>query len=207
MSTELKQESPESILKSVDAWLTGHFLYTSGKHGDHYIQCQKVLQYPRMGLDLADRLAKIVIGQGIVPESVVGPALGAIHWECFMASALDKLLAEKSDPVRGIFAERPAGSDEFSIRRGIEIKPGEKILVVEDVTTTGGSVRKIIDLVKSSGGQPIAVAALVDRSGGTIDFGIPFFKLITLSLQTFEPEDCPLCKQGSKAIKPGSSNR
>lgn len=205
--TDLKQGSPESVLKSVEAWLTGHFLYTSGKHGDQYIQCQKVLQYPRLGMDLADRLAKTVIEAGVVPESVVGPALGAIHWECFMASAVDKLLGKTSAPVRGIFAERAAGSDEFSIRRGIELKPGEKVLVVEDVTTTGGSVRKIIDLVKASGGQPIGVAALVDRSGGTIDFGIPFFKLITLSLQTYEAADCPLCKQGSRAVKPGSSNK
>lgn len=191
----------ETLLKSVDAIQTGHFLLSSGLHSDHYMQCQKIMQFPRHGATLADEMAKKIMAAGIAPDAVVGPALGAVHWEVFMASALDKL---STSMVRAIFAERADGS-EFQIRRGIEIKPKEKIIVVEDVTTTGGSAMKVVDLVRKLGGEPLAVATIIDRSGGKIDFGIPFFSLLTAQLQTFDPADCPMCKEGSPVVKPGTT--
>lgn len=192
----------ESLLKSVDAIQTGHFLLSSGLHSDHYMQCQKIMQFPRHGNVLADEMAKKIKEAGLNPEAVVGPALGAVHWEVFVASALDK--QSPSTLVRAIFAER-GDSNEFQIRRGIEIKPKEKIVVVEDVTTTGGSAMKVLELVRKLGGEPLAVATIIDRSGGKIDFGVPFFSLFTAKLQTFDPKDCPMCKSGEPVVKPGTT--
>lgn len=206
----LTQSTPENLLRSVGAWQTGHFLLTSGRHGKEYMQCQKVMQYPRYGLQLARLLAKQLSDAAIAPTVVAGPALGAIHWEVFVASAIEELFPT-SEPIKAVFAERAGDQatdpNSFMIRRGIELSPKDKVLVVEDVTTTGGSARKVIELIRSLGAEPVAVGAIVDRSGSSIDFGIPFHKLITLNLETYEPEDCPLCKAGIKAIKPGSSKK
>lgn len=200
----------EDILKGVGAWHTGHFLLSSGLHSDQYMQCQRVLQYPTHGLRLAEFLCDRLIADGLEPNVVVGPALGAVHWELFVAIAMERKLKElhkKDCEIRAVFAERAGDSTEFSIRRGVELNPQDKVLVVEDVTTTGGSARKVVELVKELGATPIAVGAIVDRSGGTVSFGIPFVKLITLSLKTFETKDCPMCASGSQAIKPGSSKQ
>lgn len=199
----LNQSEIEALLKDVGAWLSGHFLLTSGLHSNQYVQCQRIMQYPRHGLMLAEALAAMVLESGLKPLSVVGPALGAVHWEVYVAHALDKLIAE--DPVRGIFAERPDGN--FEIRRGIEINPGEPVLIVEDVTTTGGSVRKVIELVESLGGKPVGVGTLIDRSGGKIDFGVPFFSLVKMQLESYEADACPLCRGGIALVKPGSSRQ
>jgi len=203
------ETTPEELLKSVDAWRTGHFLLTSGLHSDQYMQCQRVLQYPRYGAHLARLLAEHVIEAGLKPKVVVGPALGAVHWEVFVASALDEIYGKKNETlVRAVFAERPAENpDAFAIRRGIELDEGEEVFVVEDVTTTGGSVKKVIELIKSLGAKPVGVGAIVDRSGGAADFGIPFIKLISLNLKTYTAHDCPMCKEGGKPIKPGSSKK
>jgi orotate phosphoribosyltransferase len=138
----------------------------------------------------------------------MGPALGAIHWEVFVANALD---AHSEQPIKAMFAEKntDAGADPntFALRRGMQLTSNDKVLVVEDVTTTGGSVKRVLQLVKSLGAQPIAVGAIVDRSGGSIDFGVPFLKLITLNLKTYAPAECPMCAQGSTAIKLGSSKQ
>ncbi|MBY0359225.1 MAG: orotate phosphoribosyltransferase [Candidatus Obscuribacterales bacterium] len=193
----------EKLLKSVDAWLTGHFLLSSGLHSDQYIQCQRIMQFPRYGAVLADALAERVFQAGLRPQAVVGPALGAIHWELYVAQALDKKL--NAEPVRGIFAERPEGV--FEIRRGIELNPGEKVLVVEDVTTTGGSARQVVELVRRLGAEPIAVAAVIDRSAGAAKFDVPFLSLIELQLQVHKPEQCPLCQEGLPLYKPGSTKK
>ena len=225
-------------LKTVGAWQTGHFLLTSGKHSDQYMQCQKIMQYPRFGNLLADLLIEKLANQGIKPDVVVGPALGAIHWEVFVAQALDrfklrnsagacadddntkssaqkldKLSEEKtsvveSEFVKAIFAEKVSeddGSVKFEIRRGVDIKESQKVLVVEDVTTTGGSARKVVELIKSLNLEPVAVGCVVDRSGGAAKFDVPFVSLLSLNLKTYDPDNCPLCESGSKAIKPGSS--
>lgn len=208
MSVDLSLQSSEDLLKSVSAWQTGHFLLTSGLHSDQYMQCQRVLQYPRLGQLLADRLIELLNKSGVQPTAVIGPALGAIHWELFVAQSLDKAA---QTPVKALFAERAAeasgDANSFVLRRGMELEPADKVLVVEDVCTTGGSVMKVLDLVKKLGAKPIGVGTIVDRSGTNLDFGVPFFKLITLNLQTFAPEKCPLCAAGSHPIKPGSSKK
>jgi len=193
----------ESIMREVGAWHSGHFLLSSGLHSDQYIQCQRLLQYPRHGLAFAEEIVKRFLVAGIKPDSVVGPALGAVHWELLVALAFDRALL--SVPVRGIFAERPDGH--FEIRRGVELKPGEKVLVVEDVTTTGGSARQVVELVRKLGAEPIGVGAIIDRSGGTVDFGIPFVSLVTLTLQSYEASQCPMCQRGEPVTKPGSSKK
>lgn len=199
----LNQAEIETLLKDVGAWLTGHFLLTSGMHSDQYVQCQRIMQYPRHGLMLAEALAAKIQAANLQPMAVVGPALGAIHWEVYAAQALDKLYAE--DPVRGIFAERPDGK--FEIRRGLELNPGEPVLVVEDVTTTGGSAMQVLELVRDLGANPIGVGTVIDRSGGKLDFGVPFFSLVQLNLATYQPDACPLCKEGKPLVKPGSSKQ
>lgn len=215
------------LLKAVGAWRTGHFLLTSGLHSDQYMQCQRVMQYPRFGNLLADLLVEKLFENNVKPDIVVGPALGAVHWEVFVASALERkacsdlneyfLNAETlskalnqthiDSMVKAVFAERAAGSDDFSIRRGIELDRGTKVLVVEDVTTTGGSARKVVELLKTMGATPVAVGAIVDRSGGTAQFDVPFISLLKLNLATYQPDACPLCKDGSVAEKPGSSKK
>lgn len=219
-------------LKSVEAWQTGHFILTSGKHSSEYMQCQKVMQYPRLGNLLADLLIEKVESAGLKPETVVGPALGAIHWELYVAQALERHLCKDNKKacdttssaeqlqhladhgaeiradkslVKAVFAEKIPEDPGFAIRRGIELKPGEKILVVEDVTTTGGSARKVVEMLKSMECDPVAVGAVVDRSGGKASFDVPFINLLALDLETYEPDACPLCVQGSVAIKPGST--
>jgi orotate phosphoribosyltransferase len=199
--------SVEDLFKSTNAWQSGHFLLTSGLHSDQYMQCQRVLQYPLHGMNLARELAKIMLDKGIKPKAVVGPALGAVHLEVFMALAFNELLGNSAgDQVRAVFAERADGT-EFSIRRGVELAPGEAVIVVEDVTTTGGSARKVVELLKKMGANPLAVGTIIDRSGGTAKFDQPFFSLKALTLKTYEPKDCPMCQAGSEAIKPGSSKK
>jgi orotate phosphoribosyltransferase len=204
--TVISQRSSEEILEDVGALLTGHFLLTSGLHSNRYIQGQRVLQYPRHAGILAQRLADEVLAAGLKPTVVIGPALGAIHWEVFVATALDK---RSQEPLRAMFAERTVESqidpNGFALRRGMQISAEDRVLIVEDVTTTGGSALKVVKLVQELGAQPLAVGAIVDRSGTTLDFGVPFFKLLTLTLNTYNPAECPLCKDGSVAIKPGSS--
>jgi len=212
VTTELTtaHETAENLLRSVDAWQTGHFLLTSGLHGKEYMQCQRVMQYPRFGMQLARLLAKQLIDNNLTPSVVAGPALGAIHWEVFVATAFEEL-NPGGPPIKAIFAERVTdlGGDvnSFAIRRGVAVTPEDKVLIVEDVTTTGGSAKKVIELIRSLGATPIAVGAVVDRSGSKIDFGIPFHKLITLNLETFDPAICPLCRDGVPVVKPGSSKK
>ncbi len=191
----------ENLLRDVGAWQSGHFLLASGLHSSQYVQCQKLLQYPRLGLIFAEGLVQRLLAAGLQPQSVVGPALGAVHWELLVALAFDRAVG--GEPVRGIFAERPDGK--FEIRRGVEISAGEKVLVVEDVTTTGGSARQVVELVRSLGGVPIGVGAIIDRSGGTVKFDVPFVSLVNLSIESHEASQCPMCKEGIAIVKPGTS--
>ncbi len=197
----LNQPEIEALLKDVGAWLSGHFLLSSGLHSSQYIQCQKIMQYPRHGMMLAEALADKIAKAGFKPTAVIGPALGAIHFEVYVAHALDRVFAD--DPIRGVFAERPDGK--FEIRRGIELLAGEEVMVVEDVTTTGGSAMKVLDLVKELGAKPVAVGTAIDRSGGKLDFGLPFFSLVELEIESYDQSSCPLCKEGLPLEKPGSS--
>lgn len=190
-------KSPEDItavFKESGALLQGHFLLTSGKHSAQYMQCALVLQYPWLAATLGQALAEKFDGLGV--EAVVGPAMGGI----LVAHEVGRALG-----VKALFSERQNG--EMTLRRGFILQPGEKVLVVEDVITTGGSVWEVLALVQAAGARPVGVGALVDRSGGQVTFdGLLFRSLLPLKIETYEPEDCPLCGQGIPLVKPGSRN-
>lgn len=171
----------------------GHFKLTSGVHSDIYIQCAQVMQYPEFMNNLCSELGKKFRGDDV--DVIVGPAMGAI----IMAHVMARVLGPW---VRAIFTERENGK--MTLRRSFKIKKGEKVLVVEDVTTTGSSVKEVIDIVKERQGKVVGVGALIDRSGGKIDFGVKTQSLLTLDIKIYLPEVCPLCKKGIPAVKPGS---
>jgi len=186
----------EEIMKRFEdagAIQKGHFKLTSGVHSDTYIQCAQVMQYPEFMYNLCSELGKKFKGDDV--DVIVGPAIGGIIMSHVMARVLGPW-------VKAIFTERENGK--MTLRRSFQIKEGEKVLVVEDVTTTGSSVMEVIDIVKSRHGKVVGVGVLIDRSGGRMDFGIRTEKLLTLDIKTYLPEECPLCKKGIQAIKPGS---
>lgn len=182
-----------------DALLKGHFLLSSGLHSDRYLQCALVLQHPaiaeRLGVALA---AKAKADPDIGPvDLVIAPAIGGVIVAHEVARALG---------VRALFTERQEKS--MALRRGFQIRPGERCLVVEDVVTTGGSTREVIEVVARHGGATAGVGSLIDRSlkkdGSVADIGLPRHALATLEVATYASEDCPMCREGSIAIKPGS---
>jgi len=182
----------EEILKvfqDSEALLEGHFLLTSGKHSNRYIQCAKVLKNPKSTEMLANELAKKLTGEY---DLVVGPAMGGV----IVAYEMGRQLG-----ISALFTERENGK--MTLRRGFEIPPQSRVLVVEDVITTGGSVQEVVDLVKEAGGIVVDVAVLVDRSGGNHVLQAPPISLIKLQVETYTPEVCPLCND-SKPVKPGS---
>lgn len=179
------------IFRKSEALLDGHFLLTSGKHSAQYMQCAQVLQYPDRAGILAEGLASQFRDMGV--QTVIGPATGGILVAHEVAKALG---------TRALFTERENGI--MRLRRGFTLSPGERVLVVEDVITTGGSVREVLAVVKEFEAIPVGVGILVDRTGGTVDFGLPMASLIQLHIQAYEALGCPLCAQGIPAIKPGS---
>jgi orotate phosphoribosyltransferase len=187
----MTSEQVLDIYKKTGALLTGHFLLSSGLHSEQYLQSALVLQQPDIATRLCAALAEHFKSANI--EAVIAPALGGVFVSHETARALG---------VRALFAERVHG--ELTLRRGFTIKPGERVLVVEDVITTGKSTKETIEVVKKAGGTVIAAASLVDRSGGKAELGVPYKSLVTLNVPTYTPEACPLCKAGSTAIKPGS---
>ena len=181
------------IFKETGVMLEGHFQLTSGRHSDHYMQCAQLFQYPQYSELLCQELADVFKDEKI--DLVVGPAVGGIIIAYQVACCLG---------VRNIFAERQDGK--MTLRRGFTVKPGENVLVCEDVVTTGGSVREVVELLKEAGANVIGVGSIVDRSNGKVDFGVPYKAVLPMEVISWEPEDCPLCKQGSVAYKPGSRN-
>lgn len=187
----MDQKEVLSILKEKQAVLEGHFILTSGRHADTYIQCARILQDPKTTSLLISELLKDM--GDLEVDLVIGPATGGI----IIAYEAGRQLG-----VNAIFTERENGK--MILRRGFEIPKGAKVLVVEDVVTTGGSVQEVLDVVKQKGGQVAAVGLLADRTGGKIDFGVPTYRIFSKEIQSYEPENCPLCKEGFPAIKPGS---
>ena len=186
----------EEVMKKFEqagAIQKGHFKLTSGVHSDIYIQCAQVMQYPGFMNNLCSELGKKFRGNDI--DVIVGPAIGGIIMAHVMAQVLGPW-------VRAIFTERENGK--MRLRRSFEIKEGEKVLVVEDVTTTGSSVREVIEIVKSRKGKVVGVGVLIDRSGGRVNFGVKTEKLLTVDIKTYLPEECPLCKKEVPIVKPGS---
>lgn len=175
------------------ALLTGHFKLSSGLHSQKYLQCALVLQHPDIAAKLAKALAKRFSDEKI--DFVIGPALGGITLAYEAARACK---------CRGLFAERQGGA--MVLRRGFSIAKGERALVVEDVVTTGGSTKEVVNLVQAMGGVVAGVGCVIDRSSGPVDFGIRFESLAKIKVDTFEEGSCPMCKQGKPVTKPGSRN-
>jgi orotate phosphoribosyltransferase len=189
--------SDEDILnefRAADALLEGHFILSSGLRSPRYLQCARVLMDParaeRLARELASRVPNIVRDQ---IEAVISPAMGGVIIGHEMGRALGR---------PAMFVERPQGL--FELRRGFSLKPGTRVLMVEDVVTTGLSSREAIEAVRAAGGDVIAEAALVDRSAGSVDLGVPFYPLIRIDVPTYEAEAVPPELAAIPAIKPGS---
>ena len=187
----MKPEEVINEFKKTEALLEGHFQLTSGLHSTVYLQCARVLQYPKNAEEFGRAIAEKFAGQGI--EVVASPAIGGIVIGHEVARALG---------ARFIWTEREAG--QMTLRRGFTVSPGEKTLVVEDVITTGGSTRETIDCLQAAGTEVIGAASIIDRSGGTVDVGVPRFALAVLKVLSVEPDACDACQLGEPVVKPGS---
>jgi len=185
-----------SAFHDTGAYLRGHFQLTSGLHSPEYLQCALVLQHPKRAQDLGQRLATALhrVDQKLLAATVASPAIGGLIIGHEVARGLG---------ARFIFTERDA-SGKMVLRRGFSVEPGEVVVVVEDVITTGGSTREVIEILKDAGARVKAAGSIIDRSGGSVDLGVPRVALKTLEVVAYRPEDCPLCREGSPAIKPGS---
>jgi orotate phosphoribosyltransferase len=179
------------LFRRSSALLEGHFRLTSGLHSPGYLQCALVLQHPRHAERLGAEIARLVADSR--PTTVLSPALGGLIIGHEVARALG---------ARAIFAEREDGV--LRLRRGFTITEAERVVVVEDVVTTGGSTRETVQVARAAGAQVLAATAIVDRSGGKATLDVPLHALVTLSLPTYDPGECPLCAQGVPVTKPGS---
>ena len=173
------------------ALLEGHFRLTSGLHSPGYMQCALVLQHPQHAEALGRAIAERV--RELRPTVVLSPALGGVVIGQEVGRALG---------VRAMFAERQDGK--LSLRRGFTLEANDRVLVVEDVMTTGGSTRETIEVAKAAGGQVVGAASIVNRSGGALAFDVPYLSLLEIALPTYEPGACPLCAEGRPVVKPGS---
>ncbi len=179
------------VLEDSKALLTGHFQLRSGLHSNRFFQAALLLQYPDKAEIVCKHLAESFAGEQI--ETVISPAVGGLIVGQEIARALG---------CRAIFADKEDG--ELVLKRGFTLRPGEKVLVAEDVVTKGGRVQQTIDLVRSMGAEVVAVAVIVDRSGGDAKFDVPFHSALKLTLPTYDPADCPLCREGLPIDRPGS---
>jgi orotate phosphoribosyltransferase len=180
------------IFEEAGAVQHGHFVLSSGLHSDTYVQCALVLQYPDKAEQLGQALASQLHRAGAA--CVVSPALGGLIIGHEVGRALG---------VRAIFTERDA-SGQMTLRRGFTVSPGERVVVVEDVWTTGGSTQETIGVIAEAGGRVVATGALLDRSNGRLNLSVPAEALLTLPIASYQPDDCPLCRSGSEAVRPGS---
>jgi orotate phosphoribosyltransferase len=196
LSPEMATEVIE-LFERTGAYLRGHFRLTSGLHSGEYLQCAKVLAHPAYAELLGQRLVEKL--RPLIPHStvktVVSPAIGGIIIGHEVARALN---------TRALFTERDSASNEMTLRRGFEVAPGEPVVVIEDVITTGGSTKDVIRVLEASGAHVLAAGSIIDRSNGRVDLGLPRAALETLNPLTYDPNDCPLCREGIPVVKPGS---
>lgn len=180
-------------LKEVEALLEGHFLLSSGRHSDRYCQCAKLLQYPNK----AEEVLKVVAGKltNIDFDIIVGPAMGGVVVSYELARQTGK---------PGIFAERQDGNMTF--RRGFEINKGQKVIISEDVITTGKSSLEVAEIIKNLGGEVVGICCIVDRRDSEVQLPYPVYSAVKLDIKSYDKENCPMCKDGKPYIKPGSRN-
>ncbi|MDP2872670.1 MAG: orotate phosphoribosyltransferase [Bacillota bacterium] len=181
------------LFRETGVLIEGHFKLTSGRHSPMFLQCSQVMQHPRQAARLAGALAETLAPLGA--DAVIGPAMGGI----ILAYEVGRVLG-----VRAIFAERQDGT--MTLRRGFRIEPGERFVVVEDAVSTGGSVREVMNVVTERGGEVVGVGMLVDRSGGKTDFGVPAHSLLSLTVPSYAPPECPLCREGVPLTLPKSGS-
>ena len=187
----LKAEQVIERFRKTGALLEGHFVLTSGLHSSVYLQCALVLQQPRDAEEFGRGIAEQFQADNI--QTVASPAIGGIVIGHEVARALG---------AKFIWTERQDGA--MVLRRGFSVTPGERVLVVEDVVTTGGSTRETVDALRANGAEVVAAASIIDRSSGKADVGVPRIALATLDVPSVEPAVCELCKRGEVATKPGS---
>lgn len=192
MPENMTEKDVLKIFKDEKALLSGHFLLSSGLHSPNYMQCALLLQKPWIAEKLCAALGKKIAK--LKADVVVGPAMGGI----VVAYELGRAIK-----ARAIFTERVDG--QFALRRGFELKKGERVIIVEDVVTTGKSTQEVVEVVKSYGAKPVGVASIVDRTATENVFSVPFESLLKIDIKTYFPEDCPLCREAKiPAVKPGS---
>lgn len=187
------------LFEQTGAYLRGHFRLTSGLHSEAYLQCAKVLAYPafaeQLGRDLAAQLTKL---SATKPDVVLAPAMGGLIIGHEVARALG---------VPFLFTERDQSTGRMTLRRGFELRPDQKAVVIEDVITTGGSSREVIDLIRAAGAEVLAAGSIIDRSNGKADLGVPRVSLENLDVVAYDPNECALCRQDVPVVKPGSRNK
>lgn len=185
----MKEEKILDMLKETGVILEGHFQLTSGRHSNRFLLCSQLLQHPNLTEKICRLMAAPFRSKGV--ETLIGPAMGGVILSYEVARALG---------ARAIFAEFIEG--EITLKRGFQVSEGEKVLVVEDAVTTGGSVQKVIDLLKTCKANIAGVSMIVDRSGGAVNFGLPQSALVTMQIESYQPQDCPLCRSGLPLQKP-----
>lgn len=189
----MTKEQILDIYKKHNALLEGHFLLSSGLHSDRFLQSALVMQYPHIADQVVGELADKMYD--VAFTTVVSPAVGGIRFGYEFARQLKK---------RAVFTERV--NETMTFKRGFALTPGEKIVIAEDVVTTGKSTKECMDAVIAAGGDVVAITCLVDRSNGQAQFDVPFYPLVQVDVSVFDPAECPLCKKGLEAVKPGSRN-
>ena len=191
----LTKEEIEEILQKTEALQKGHFLLSSGLHSEYYMQCAKVLQYPEHAEVLANYLKELISEKlvNINVDYVLAPAMGGLIIGYELARAFG---------CKSIFAERVDGK--FTLRRGFTMEKGSKIIICEDVVTTGLSTREVIEMTKKYDVEIVHIASLIDRTNGKVDFQIPFTSAYAVNIESYEEDSCPLCKEGLELVKPGS---
>jgi orotate phosphoribosyltransferase len=191
------ETSVMALFEETGAYLHGHFRLTSGLHSSEYLQCAKVLAMPAYAEQLGQQLAEQIktLLNGVVPQVVIAPAIGGIVIGHEVARAFQ---------ARSLFTERNIDTNDMALRRGFELNHGENIVVIEDVITTGGSTKEVIRVVENYGCKVSAAGSIIDRSAGRADVGVPRMALHSMKAIAWQPEDCPLCKEGTPLVKPGS---
>ncbi|GAA4013314.1 orotate phosphoribosyltransferase [Hymenobacter fastidiosus] len=192
--TSFSPATLEQQLLREDALLRGHFRLSSGLHSDTYVQCARFLRRPDLAAPAAAELARQLRAAGLQPDVVVGPAMGGVVIGYELARQLG---------VPGIFTERD-DAGQMTLRRGFTIEPGQKIVIAEDVVTTGKSTNEVARLLTSLGAEILAVGSLIDRTGGNAELSFPNFALLPVTAATYAPDECPLCRAAIPVVKPGS---
>lgn len=187
----MTQKDFEEIFQDCGALMSGHFLLSSGLHSDAYLEKFRIFERPEVHSRIISELLSRF--EGVSAETVLGPALGGV----IMASEAGRQLG-----VRAVFAEKEGGK--LTLRRGFELHEGERVLIVDDIVTTGGSVKETVKIAQDAGVEIAGIGIMADRSGGKVDFGIPYKALMTFSLPVYEPDSCPVCAKGIPLVKPGS---